>query len=96
MAPKSDASILAKVLKDNGMTRPEALLELQEKYPNLSKSRRSQLLSEHWGDSTAASSSAMPKKEDAGKNEEGAGELSDSSTIRAKHRLSSKRKLDED
>ena len=49
MAPKSDASMKAKTLKDEGKTRHEARWELQKAYGKvLTKSRLSQLLSEHW------------------------------------------------
>ena len=58
MAPKSDASIRAKKLKDEGKNRHEARWELQKEYGRLlTKSRLSQLLSEHWnaGESSDAS-----------------------------------------
>ena len=55
MAPKSDASKQAKLLKDAGKTRHEARWELQQLYgTTISKSRLSQLLAENWNDPAVA------------------------------------------
>ena len=67
MAPKSDASMEAQRLKDRGLSRHEARYELQKAYGTaISKSRLSQLLTEHWKDKTPAEvkGRAGPMKED--------------------------------
>ena len=67
MAPKSDASMEAQRLKNQGLSRHEARYELQKAYGTaISKSRLSQLLTEHWKDKTPAEvrGRAGPMKED--------------------------------
>ena len=67
MAPKSDASMEAKRLKDRGLSRHEARYELQKAYgTTISKSRLSQLLTEHWKSEKPAEvkGRAGPMKED--------------------------------
>ena len=49
MAPKSAASIRVQSLKDSGMTRTQACTAMLSEFPDLTKGRRSQLLTAVYG-----------------------------------------------